>query len=769
MELPVIVERVTYRKANFSILACNLDPYSSRYSPDLEIVVSQAIDKKWNSFTVLLENLDENEDPTGGQYVLVGDFVDDVKRGRQYKANFYYQDSPSTTDGLKIFLMSLPNIKESRSHEILEKFGLEGTIDILENSPYRLTEIRGITSARVPPIKKAWDEKKYMRELYEWMNQHDIPIKLADKAFKRWQKNTMEVLQENPYRLTELKGIGFHTADRIAHKLDGVVKDDFRVVACMRYCLEEDVYKNSNLCTPWETLKSKVITILKECDDILGKEHTSILYSKLLPECLKNNLDHFVAVKNLKENKVYAYLRNIWVREVYIGKKLFERSQMNSQFKCDDNDVDKAEKNISFFVGREIELDDMQKEAIKSAFNNRITIITGGGGTGKSTICRCIFSLAREKGLTINMMSPTGKAAQVLSEKTGGHATTIHRGLEMVPDDIEPKNIITQDILLIDEISMSGIDTMYAIMFAINDNPYVNIVFVGDKNQLPSVSPGNFLSDIIKSKCANVVTLNRIHRQDENSYISIIANNVSKGCVVEIPVTARDIKWHKLNADKIDGEVLRFIDEYIKNGNDINDLQFISPMKKGVCGVFRLNKLIQEKMSEIHDTHNNFLERQFDKFYIQDRVIQIENNYEKDVFNGDMGIIEELGEQIRDPKETDKKEKYVIVDFLGEKRTYYGSEMDQLMLAWVITVHKFQGSQSKNIVMFMASEAQIMMNKELVYTGFTRAEKQLDIFGHEHMYRLAPSRSIIKKRFTNLVNIIEQTKTQEKILKVLEK
>lgn len=417
---------------------------------------------------------------------------------------------------------------------------------------------------------------------------------------------------------------------------------------------------------------------------------------------------------------------------------------------------------------KKIILDDSQKEAIRSAFSHKITVITGPAGSGKSLICRYIYQIAKEAGMSIRMMSPTGKAAQVLSEKTGCPAQTIHRGLGMKPGDDSIRYMITEDILLIDEVSMCGIDTMYAIMKALENNRWANIVLVGDKQQLPSVSPGNFISDIIESGCANIVTLNRIHRQDEGSYIALLSNEISKGKVVEIPETANDIKWNKLRVDSFHEELGKYIDNYLIS-KDMSDLQILSPMKKGICGVFKLNEVVQKKMADINGTSEKSLVIGFSKFFIGDRVIQMSNNYEKDAFNGDIGIIKNLGEKILDITESDKKEKFIIVDFSGEDKEYIGSEIEQLNLAWAITIHKYQGSQSKFVVFIMAEEAQVMMSKELIYTAFTRAAKNLDIFGHENMLRVAPTRSVISKRYTNTKQIIEELKSGTKVLDVMKK
>lgn len=412
-------------------------------------------------------------------------------------------------------------------------------------------------------------------------------------------------------------------------------------------------------------------------------------------------------------------------------------------------------------------LDECQKKAIVSAFTNKITIIVGPAGSGKSTICKYIYEIAKRKNMSIKMMSPTGKAAQVLSNKTGHGASTIHRGLRMLPGDSSPREDITEDILLVDEIGMCGIDTIYAMFQSMEGNLWGNMVFVGDKNQLPSVSPGNFLFDFMDTGIVNVVELDTIHRQSEDSYISVVSNEIAKGKVTPIPDNSKDITWHDLKYNTFYDDLIEFINGYVDGGSNIDDLQIISPMKKGHYGVFKINELIQEEMAKRNNSCDDFMQRQFNKFYVGDRVIQIENNYEKMIFNGDMGKIIEMGEKIVDPSKSDKKEKFITVSFYGEEVTFYGEEIDQINLAWCITVHKFQGSQSNNIVFIMANEAQIMMYKELVYTAFTRAAEKLDVFGDISMFRLAPTKSSINKRYTNFSQIIKSLKTDKHILKVL--
>jgi len=530
----------------------------------------------------------------------------------------------------------------------------------------------------------------------------------------------------------------------------------------MEYALGESKMSSGNLCLPYGLLQEYIVKILAKCDEALGMSTNPSAYRQAITPCIKSNLDTFVAVQiyDLEKPLTYVYLRDVWQKECYIAQQIKDRSEVPSYFKSvTDEEIKQAEQDVSSFCGKDIKFDEKQIEAIKSAFEEKNTVITGAGGTGKSAICRCIFYLSQKRNLSIRMMSPTGKAAQVLSEKTGCQAATIHRSLKMKPGEDFPENPITEDIVIIDEVSMSGIDTMNAIMLAAHDKHDIHFVMVGDKNQLPSVSPGNFLFEIMQSKCANVVMLDKVHRQSEKSYIPLIAGEVAKGKVVDIPKDAVDMIWTDVNADNFGADLEEYVNEYLKNGNDIADLQFISPMKKGQCGVWRINELLQNKMADYHNTTSQCLEIGFQKFYEKDRVIQTENNYTKEVYNGDIGYIVSLGSK-RISDDNDKMTRYVVVEYDGVgKVEYCGEDLNQIMLAWCITVHKFQGSASPYILFVMSSEANIMMSKELVYTAITRASKAIKIFGNNRCWKEAPLHSAIRKRYTNMIPIMRHLHT----------
>lgn len=790
MDLPIIVEKVVYRNdKGFTILACSLDPYNSAlYKPELEDTLAKNIPpNNYNNFTVTIDMFDAHSKLEGVSCICSGEFTRHPKFGPQFKADFVYPSVPSNNDSLRAYLCTLPNIKEVRSGEIVKKFGFEGTMRILDNDINKLLEINGITESRILPIKEAWEKNKGEREICMWLHQHKIDAKIGKKVYSVWHQNSLKILTENPYKILEIKGFSFLRADHIAHKVFVNVPKDFRTIACLRYLLDENTFKNSNLCIPYKTLKDNAIKLLCDCSEqnAPSMKFEEAEYQKLISQCIKKNLDTFVAIKNIHETDsgTYIYLKSIWDKEKFIASHIFQRRPIESnnenrsvesnrdkdeeQFACSDKDIEDAEKDVSNFSHRPIVLDDCQKKAIKSAFENKMTVITGGAGTGKSTICRCIYHLTQEKKLSIRSMSPTGKASRVLAEKTGFTAETIHRSLKMKMGNEYPSEEIREDIVIIDEVSMVGIDTMFAIMYAMKENLWGHMVFVGDPKQIPSVSAGKFLTDIIESGCVNVVSLDKIHRQDENSFIPVLANDISLGKVVNIPHEAIDIKWNNLpSADSWEILLRKVVKDFIAT-NSIDDLQIISPMYKYTYGINRTNEIIQQLMADINGVKDSPFIRGFQTFYIGDRVIQLENDYDKNIFNGDIGKVIEAGRKATNPN-SDEQQDYMMVDFYGTNIIYIGDEIEQLKPAFCVSIHKFQGSASPYVICILSNEASNMLSRELVYTAMTRAAKRLDIYGHMSVFRLAPTKSAIRKRYTNLNNMILELKNNQKIFKILE-
>ena len=761
MELPVVVEKEITRKGTWVLLGCVLNKYSSKYEDKQSKLVKPLIND-WGNFTVKLSNVEMGEELEGTSILVCGDISEHSKYGKSFEGGFYCLDIAKTHSSIISVLKTLSHIKDQRASDIINRFGLDNVLSILNDKPERLIEIKGLTQPRVEVIKEEWKKKQFLVELYEWIISKGMDIKIAEKAFKRWGKEARQRIDENPYVLTELPGISFIIADKWAHELSDNIDDKDRIAACMIYCLKMALKQDSNLYQPFNVLKIKTLETLKGSDKHLGNDFDSNRYVSIIKEILINNNIYFEVVKNLKnEGTSCVYLKYIWEKECYITKEIFKRAKSGFTDNCSQEEIYEAERSIGKFYGINIVLDESQIDAIKNTFNNKISIITGPGGTGKSMICKCIVDLAERKKMSFIMMSPTGRAAKVLSEKTGRSASTIHRALQLQLDQEFSGKPITQDIVIIDEASMIGIDTMYPVMEALSNNPDAHVVFIGDMDQLPSVSPGNFLADIIDTKIVKTTKLNKIHRQGEKSFIPLVANSISKGKYCDIPEDASDMKWEDIEYQFQD-QVQNFIVQFAKKRN-INCLQMISPRKDGWHGVKKINSIAQDVISSINGTRNKFIERGFYKFYEKDRVIQIRNDYERDVFNGDMGEVISTG--IMCKPNSDKRDQYVVVDYYGKETTYWGSDIDDIMPAWCITVHKFQGSQEKEILFIMSQEAKNMMSKELVYTAFSRAEEQLTIFGHKKMLAECVNRSVVKERLTNFKWIMQEITTGEKVFK----
>jgi exodeoxyribonuclease V alpha subunit len=426
-----------------------------------------------------------------------------------------------------------------------------------------------------------------------------------------------------------------------------------------------------------------------------------------------------------------------------------------------------AEREISSFMKKGIILDDIQKNAVVSAFSNRLTVITGSAGSGKSAICRCICDIAKGKALSIRQMTPTGKAAKVLQSKTSEVAQTIHRSLGLAPglDNVEP-NPICEDMVIVDEFSMCGLDTVHAIFRALDGNEGVNLVLVGDHQQLPSVSPGSFLLDIIKSKTASIVRLDKIYRQDEKSYITVVADGIAKGIKAEIPVDAEDIKLRPIeDSSQVPAMVCEIISRSMSDkGIPLDDIHAMASMYRGDCGVDAINSAVQEMVAGMNG-HPQFIATQFRRFYVGDRVMHCENDYEKNVFNGDMGAVVEVGHRVFDKDKSTVPEPFVVVRYDEERPfvCYRRDDFDTVKVAWCTTVHKYQGSQCKYIVFVAPRAHKFMLSKELVYTAITRAEKKVIILGNQSEMDFCVKKSIAGTRHTTLIQQIEVVRQESPI------
>lgn len=684
-------------------------------------------------------------------FVFIGTVVEHPKYGHQFNAINYCSDDPTNERTMIEYLSRLPNIGEVRARTMIEMFGLSEIGNVIEKKCDDLVRIVGITKARAEIIRDAWVRDRNIRKVFMWLLDHDLPAIYGNKILKEFGKDSINVIEKNPYALTKIRGIGFETADEIAHKIFGEVPTELRTESCLWFLLKENEY-NGHVCLPIRLLRREALRLLES-------KGTQDNYASLIDKVASEKM---VIVAHKDRDIAFVYLPYMYKNERYNAGFLASIKDIETHHKYTEDQFERAESECAAYVMKptEFKFDEKQKNAVRSAFENKITVITGGGGTGKSTICRAICQIAKENNYSVRLLAPTGQAAKVLGKKTSISASTIHRGLGLLPGgpcgvSINPtaeNPWITEDILIIDEFSMVGTDILPFVFGAILNINTTNIVFVGDPQQLPSVSPGNNLRDIIISGCAEVVKLEQIYRQSENSHITIVADEISRGVPFDPPKDSDDFFWITCGDNM---KVLENIRELCKTYDDIREVQFLSSIYHRTCGVNRINELIQElytKESARSVVCNSRI------FYFGDRVMHVVNNYSKGVFNGNVGYIIDLGCKVINSAVSDEPKDYIVVEFdegkgkIGKQILYTGKdEIDELRVAWCSTVHKFQGSQMERVVFLMIRDHYRMMNREHVYTAFTRAEKSLHVIGTEDMVRLAAAKSVIANRYTNMV------------------
>jgi exodeoxyribonuclease V alpha subunit len=739
--LPCVVVKKRFSSANFSVLSVIFDTASSAMSGNTHTLPHEWFNGK-EQFTVQVSTDFEIKIEENMSYVFSGLYQEHVRYGPQFKSDYFFPDIPSDEKAMLRYLDMMPNIGPVRASMIVDRFGISRVEDIIENEPMLLSEISGITEERATKISEEWKMGKALRDVFLWLCNHDVPTSHASKIVDKYKDRTIEVLNDNPYVLTSVKGMGFKTVDALAHRIFDSVPGDMRVLHGTLYSLGEAL-SDGHLCVPAENL-SKVVK--HHLDEFKPQENFDDLFQQALRSYL---------VLARTSGRVFVYLPWVFKGEATVSKIIASMASYESRYEASDEDIDMAEEELLSYLDREISLDELQSEAVMSAFNNKITVISGGGGTGKSTICRCIRTICMRKGLTVSFLTPTGAAAKVISEKTSADGMTIHRALGMIPGSgPNPDCQITSNILVVDEFSMVGIDTLPHLLGAISDIAVTNIVFVGDPQQLPSVSAGNFLSDIIATcdDVANVVILDRIHRQSETSYIPVVADDMSNGIYRGIPEDATDVSMVEVsNEMEAMTSIMGMVSEYARSHGSVDGLQVLSPMYKGMAGVESLCSGIQVM---IHDDDSTTMAHKNSVFYIGDRVMHMVNNYEKDVYNGNIGTVVDMGSKLITPEDLHER-KFLVVEYDGRQILYVDKEIDEVRVCWCCTIHKYQGSQIDNVILAVTKSNYRMMSRELIYTGVTRAAEKLTLVGSEAMLRRASEISIIKRRFTNTTKMID--------------
>lgn len=703
---------------------------------------------KENGYTVMVmelagtENAGEEQTVCGslpdveqGDYLSVtGDEIVHPTYGPQLRAAAYERRMPTDVVSMERYLASgaIKGIGAAMAARIVKKFR-EDSFRIMEEEPERLAEIKGISEKKAREIAEQVSEKKNLRDALMFLQQYGISLNLAAKIYNHYGAELYNVIRTNPYRMADdIEGVGFKTADTIAARAGIVPDSDFRIQSGLLYELQL-ASGNGHTYLPKDMLISQAAELLMVDAEQIEKNLTDM------------QMDRRIVIKNLSgedggdQQQVYSAL--YYYMELNVAKHLHDLNI------AEEADRVKLGRDIDRIASQEqIQLDELQKEAVMEAVTHGLTIITGGPGTGKTTTINTIIRYMDELGLSMSLAAPTGRAAKRMSEATGYEAQTIHRLLELMggPENEsgraafarDEENPLEADAVIIDEMSMVDINLMNALLKAVV--PGTRLVLVGDVDQLPSVGPGNVLRDIIESGCFRVVKLHKIFRQALESDIVMNAHRINQGEVVEPKPGSRDFLFVKRSqAGQITGATITLVKEKLPSyvHASVRDIQVLTPMRKGALGVEQLNTALQQFLNP-PDPEKMEKETGSCIFREGDKVMQIKNDYQMEweirnqygvalqtgvgVFNGDVGIIKSMNLYAEE----------LVVEFdEGREATYPFKQLDELELAYAITIHKSQGSEYPAVVLPLLTGPRMLMNRNLLYTAVTRAKQCVTIVG----------------------------------------
>ena len=684
--LRCVVERITYQNADngYTVLKCAVKNYS-----DLVTVVGTMPDTH-----------------VGSVLSLEGIWKMDARYGRQFSVEKFEETLPATVYGIEKYLGSglVKGVGPKFAKRIVEKFGKD-TLNIIEDTPDKLLTVQGIGKVRVDRIKTSWQEQKEIKNIMLFLQGHEVSTSHATKIFKTYGSESIVIVKENPYRLADdIWGIGFKTADSIAQKM-GIDKGKFvRLRSGIFYTLNK-LAEAGHCYATREQLIGKARELLEVEDSEL--EIT-------LDEMIRAN----DVIREVAGEQEAVYLPPYYFSESGCAKRMF---RLMSCGKKKSEDAEEILKKVA--ASSEITYDEIQWKAVKTAISSKVMVLTGGPGTGKTTTTLGIISAYKQAGCQIILAAPTGRAAKRMSEATGMEAKTIHRLLEYKPPEGYQKNEeypLEGDVLILDECSMIDIMLMYNLLKALPEQ--MSLILVGDIDQLPSVGAGNVLRDIIDSGCVPVVRLTRIFRQAQGSRIIMNAHRINKGESIDMR-GGKDSDFFFVTKES-NQEVVDTISQYCRTNlpkyyhvDPLQDIQVLTPMQRGECGAVNLNQVLQEAMNP----SKIFLRRGGTQYRLKDKVMQIRNDYDKEVFNGDIGTITKV----------DMEERELTVLFDEREIIYDVTELDELTLAYAVTIHKSQGSEYPIVVMPFTMSHFVMLQRNLLYTGVTRAKKILVLVGEK--------------------------------------
>lgn len=700
-----------------------------------ERLLFEAPDSDYRVFRLHDEDDDATYTVTGhGTKPLVGDrlevkghWVQHKRYGRQFAADGWSRIIPESVDGIERFLGSgaVKGMGPALAHRVVAAFGKD-TMAVLEKDPQRLLEVEGIGPKKLAVITESFYEEKQVNDIAYDLEQHGVAGRYASRLLQKYGDDVHYVLTEEPYRMiAEIDGIGFKTADQIALAYGMDRQDPQRLSAGLTYVLRT-MTQNGHVCIPDTELVRRAAFILQA--DALG-----------LHDILREAIEVGQLCTADFEGTLYVYTSEAYEEEEYIAGRIGEMGNMKPL---------PMKTHVQLFLdrwqdARHFELADKQREAVEKSLQSGMTVITGGPGTGKTTVVQTIIRLAEQEGLRILLCAPTGRAAKRLAETTQRKAKTIHRLL--VPDghagamqvfEYNETKMLPADLVIVDEVSMLDMEMMYHLLSALK--PQCRCILVGDADQLPSVGAGAVLHDIIASGQVPVVRLDTIFRQKEGGRIVTNAHLINSG---RLPVVNEDTEFRFVEIDnEADGaeKISPLYNSELLETGDKFAVQVLSPMYKNPCGVDNLNQLIQERFNPPAEGKAELKGKNV-VFRVGDKVMQKHNDYEKGVFNGDMGEIFAIQKDM------------VYVRYPEQDVKYEGQEVDEITLAYAITVHKSQGSEYHTVIMVLVNSHAIMLQRNLFYTAVTRAKRKVILVGTKRAVQTAVQNQRTSRRFTLLI------------------
>lgn len=670
--------------------------------------------------------------PLIGQLLEIeGEWVKHPKFGQQFKATTYKTVAPTEISGIEKFLASgaINGIGPAMAKKIVAEFG-EKTLEIIAKSPNELLKVPGIGKKTAEKISASYLEQSELTEIMVWLENHGISNTYAGKIFAKYGSFAIDIMEKDIYRLfQDIEGIGFLTADKLAFNLGIQREDKRRIISGIDYALMQ-LCNNGHCCIPEMALVDKTAKILQ-------------VNNQIIFTILKERIDNGSLNTEIVGGETLIYPPYLYYAEKKVAMRLLQLQQATEPL---------SEDNLSLFIkvwekDNQIQLAQKQKEAIKACLHHGVLVLTGGPGTGKTTVIKGILSILKAQGLKIRLAAPTGRAAKRLSETTGQKALTIHRLLEannLAQDDNLQlgfsKDIDDQldaDVIILDEVSMVDIVLMHHFLNAVPDG--CRIILVGDTDQLPAVGPGSVLKDIIRSQKIPAIRLDEIFRQAQTSMIIQNAHIINAGRLPDLRKQYSDFIFYELNDDtSITQKILDLCTKDLPHeGFDVlKDVQILSPMHRFLCGVENLNLMLQEQLNP--KKNQDELKYSSQTFRVGDKVMHIRNNYQKNVFNGDIGFIQDINNE------------KLTVDYFDHIVTYEKNELNELTLAYASSVHKSQGSEYKVVIIPLSTSHYIMLQRNLLYTAITRAKQKVIIIGSKKALMTAIQSNRTQKRYTLL-------------------